>query len=116
MQAKVGIALLIMLFLGCTAMAQTTITSRAVSIPGGTVYLLDNDSDVTATAIGILFGGSANITLSDIIAFGGGAVTKIQSWGGGAFIDVELVPGGTLQITLVGDNASAKLLAAWIRK
>ena len=116
MRRALWLVLVATLLMGSTALAQTALVPRAVEVAGGTLYLLDNNSEVTGTSIGILFSGSAALETSDIVAFGGGAVTKIVSWGSGAFIYVDIAAGGTLQISLTGDNSSAKILMAWIRE
>jgi len=113
MRRILWLVLVLALLLGCTGLAQTTIVPRAFTVADGTVYLLDNGSEAAAVSIGVLFSGSATLTESDIIAFGGGEVSHVTSWGSGAFIDVEVAAGGTLQIALSG---SAKIVAAWIRK
>ena len=116
MRRVVWLVLLATLLFGGTALAQTALVPRAVELASGTMYLLDNNSGVTATSIGILFSGSAALETSDIIAFGGGEVAKIVSWGSGVLVYVDVVAGGTLQVSLTGDNANVRLLMAWIRE
>jgi len=116
MRRILWLVLVATLLVGCTALAQTALVPRVFTIENGTVTLLDNISATTAVSFGVLLSGSATLAQADIVAFGGGEVTHVTSWGSGAFIDVEVAAGGTLQITLSGSNAGAKVVAAWIRK
>ena len=63
----------------------------------------------------VVVNGKDGKQYDDIVAVGGGDVTGIHLWGGGAMakIDVEVVAGGTLQITLAGSNASGEIDTAW---
>jgi len=116
MRRALWLVLLATLLFGGTALAQTALVPRTVEVAGGTMYLLDNSSGVAASSIGILFSGSVALEASDIVAFGGSEVTKIVSWGSGVLVYVDVVAGGTLQVSLTGDNANATILMAWIRE
>jgi hypothetical protein len=65
----------------------------------------------------IVFSFSAAVTLTpaDIIVLGGGQVSAITPWGNGLLVavTVDIVPGGTLQLSLVGANAKKTVKTAW---
>lgn len=111
------VAGLLILLLGMVAVSQTTLnlTPRVFTTTDGVVYLFDNGTDASQTTIVLVLGGGVSLELSDIVVFGGGAATAINQWGGGALtaIDVEVVAGGTVQITLSGDNAAGSISLAW---
>lgn len=116
MRRALWLVLLATLLFGGTALAQTPLVPRTAEVAGGTIYLLDNSSGAAAASIGILFSGSVALEVSDIVAFGGSEVTKIVSWGSGVLAYVDVVAGGTLQVSLTGDNANATVLMAWVRE
>lgn len=114
---KVYVAGVLILLLGMVAASQTALnlTPRVFTTTDGVVYLFDNGTGVSQTTIVLVLGGGVSLELSDIVVFGGGAATAISQWGGGALtaIDVEVVAGGTVQITLSGDNAAGSISLAW---
>jgi hypothetical protein len=105
---KLGLVLVVVLALGVAGFAQTAVTPRSVS-----VLLFDNDTGTTVTKLGIIFDKAVTLTTSDIIAFGGEEATLVAASNNYVFIDVVVVPGGTLQITLSGDGADAVVTNAF---
>jgi len=114
---KVYVAGLLIVLLGVVAVSQTALnlTPRVFTSTDGVVYLFDNGTDASQKTLVLVLGGGVALELSDIVVFGGGEATAIHQWGGGALtaIDVEVVAGGTVQITLSGDNAAGSISLAW---
>ena len=110
MRKTVSLVVLLLLMLGVVGLAQTTATPRVL---GGGVFLFDNSTGATITKLGIIFDKTLTLAKSNVIAFGGGATTLVSVSHNYAFIDVVLVPGGTLQITLSGDGADAVVTSAF---
>ncbi|MCK4682736.1 hypothetical protein KAT59_06915 [Candidatus Bipolaricaulota bacterium] len=114
---RVCVAGLLILLLGMVAASQTTLnlTPRVLTATDGVVYLFDNETGVSQTTLVLVLGGGVSLEPSDIVVFGGSEVTAINQWGGGALtaINVEVVAGGTVQITLSGDNAAGSISLAW---
>ena len=114
---KACVAGLLILLLGMVAASQTSLnlTPRVFTTADGVVYLFDNETGASQTTLVVVLGGGVILELSDIVAFGGGEATAINQWGGGALtaIDVEVIAGGTVQITLLGDNAAGSISLAW---
>jgi len=108
MRRKFGLVLLVILALGAVGFAQTAVTPRSVG-----VLLFDNDTGTTITKLGIIFDKAVTLTTSDIIAFGGEAATLVAISTNFAFIDIVVVPGGTVQITLFGESADAQVASAF---
>ena len=108
MRRKLGFVLLVVLVLGMVGLAQTAVTPRSVGI-----LLFYNETGATITKLAIIFDKPVTIALSDIIAFGGEAATLAAISNNYAFIDVVVVPGGTVQITLRGDSADAVVTNAF---
>jgi len=106
----VSLVVLLMLVLGVVGLAQTVVTPRAV---GGGVFLFDNSTGATITKLGIIFDKTVTFTKSDVIALGGDAATLVSVSHNYAFIDVVVVPGGTLQVTLSGEGADAVVTSAF---
>jgi hypothetical protein len=50
---------------------------------------------------------------SDFVVTGGDPVTLLASYETFAFVDVMVVPGGTVEITLRGESAGAKVISAF---
>jgi len=117
MRKVVYVVALVILMAGVVGLATETrnLTPRVITGPDGVVYLFDNETGETQSALVVVLGGAITLEASDIVAIGGGDVTGIDLWGGGAMakIDVEVVAGGTLQITLAGSNASGEIDTAW---
>jgi hypothetical protein len=105
------------LAIGCLAVSQTSanIALRVIPVAGGTVYLIDNNTGLTQTRLVLSFSAATILQSEDITVFGGGAVTAIHIWGGGLLvaIDAELIAGGTVQVSLLGDNGKKAIRGAW---
>ena len=108
MRRKVGLVLLVILALGVVGFSQTAVTPRSVG-----VLLFDNDTGTTITKLGIIFDKAVTLTTSDIVAFGGEVATLVAISTNFAFIDIVVVPGGTVQITLSGESADAQVASAF---
>lgn len=102
MRKIVSLMLVAVVVFGIVGLAQTAVVPREYG-----VFLFDNESGAAAAKIGIQFDKDVEIAKSDIIAFGGGAVTLISVYKTYVWIEVEVVSGGTLQVTLRGDSAGA---------
>lgn len=75
--------------------------------------LFDNETGLAASKLSIIFDQSVVLVPSDIIVFGGDAVKGIAITETFMFIEVDVVAGGTLQIILPEEYASAKVLSAF---
>ena len=106
----VSLVVLLLLVLGVVGLAQTAVTPRAVS---GGVFLFDNSTGATITKLGIVFDKAVTLTKDAVIAIGGEVATLVSVSNNFAFIDVVVVPGGTLQITLSGEGADAVVTSAF---
>jgi hypothetical protein len=110
------LGLLVVVF-GIGALAQSTLnlTPRIFSTADGTVYLFDNETGATQTTLVVVPSGGVVLAPSDVVVIGGGPATGISLWGGGRLVAIELevVAGGTVQITLSGDNAGGAIELAW---
>jgi len=91
---QVGVLLLVVLVIGAVAVAQTAVTPRAAD----GVLLFDNTTGAEAVRLGILFDGPITLCATDITAFGGEAVTRLDVGTRTAWIDAKVVDGGTLQV------------------
>jgi len=100
--------LMLVLVLGVVGLAQTAVTPRSVS-----VLLFDNETGATITKLAIIFDKAITLSTSDVIAFGGEMATLVAVSNNFAFIDVIVVPGGTVQVTLSGDGADAVVTNAF---
>jgi len=89
-------------------LAQTAVTPRSVGI-----LLFYNETGATITKLAIIFDKPVIIALSDIVAVGGEAATLASISNNYAFIDVVVVPGGTVQVTLRGDSADVKVTSGF---
>jgi hypothetical protein len=76
---------------------------------------VDNTTGKPQTMIVFSFSAAVSLTAADITVFGGGEVTGIHPWGNGLLvgITVNVVPGGTVQLSLVGANAKMVVKTAW---
>ena len=106
MSKVLGVLLLAVLAVGVMGVAQTDVTPRAAE----GVLLFDNETGAEVVRIGILFDGPTTLCKGDIVTFGGGAVTRLDVGVRTAWIDVAVVPGGTLQVGLAGN---AKVSSAY---
>jgi len=93
-----GVLLLAVLAVGAMGVAQTAVTPRAAE----GVLLFDNETGAEVVRLGILFDGLITLCSSDITAFGGEAVTRLDTGTRTAWIDAKVVPDGTLQVSYSG--------------
>jgi hypothetical protein len=111
------VACLVLVAVGVVALAQTSLNAplRTVITPSGPVYLVDNMTGVSQSMVVFSFSGAVTLASEDIIVFGGGQVGAIYSWGGGLLVCVivDVVPQGTVQLSLVGANAKRTLNRVW---
>ena len=105
---KLTLVMLLVLALGVVGISQTAVTPRSVG-----VLLFDNNTGNTVVKLGIVFDKAVSLSTSDVIAWGGQEATLVAVSNNFAFIDVVVVPGGTLQITLSGDGADAVVTSAF---
>lgn len=120
MRRKFSLLLVLVLLAGVIGLAETAVEPRAV---GGGVLLFDNETRGTITKLVVMFDRVITLEASDIIAIGGGEATKVTvseiAFTSGAesyslaTIEVEVVAGGTLQVTLSGDSADAQVVDAY---
>ena len=99
MTKVLSVLLLMVLTVGVLGVAQTAVTPRTAE----GALLFDNETGADVIRIGILFDGPITLSKGDIVAFGGGAVSRLDVGVRTAWIDVVSVPGGTLLINLAGD-------------
>jgi len=117
---KFSLLLVLVLLASVIGLAETAVEPRAV---GGGVLLFDNETGGTIIKLVVLFDKAITLKASDIIAIGGGEATKVTvseiAFTSGAesyslaTIEVEVVAGGTLQVTLSGDSADAQVVNAY---
>jgi len=117
---KFSLLLVLVLLASVIGLAETAVEPRAV---GGGVLLFDNETRGTITKLVVLFDKVVTLEASDIIAIGGGEATKVTvseiAFTSGAesyslaTIEVEVVAGGTLQVTLSGESADAQVVNAY---
>lgn len=105
---RLGIALVLVLALAAIGSAQVSVVPRAVG-----VLLFDNETGGMVTKLGIIFDKTVDFGTSDVIAIGGQKATLVAVSNNYAFIDVVVVAGGTLQVTLSGDSADAQVTSAF---
>lgn len=120
MRRKFSLLLVLVLLASVIGLAETAVEPRAV---GGGVLLFDNETRGTITKLVVLFDKVVTLEASDIIAIGGGEATKVTvseiAFTSGAesyslaTIEVEVVAGGTLQVTLSGESADAQVVNAY---
>jgi len=94
--------------LGTVGFSQISVTPRSVG-----VLLFDNSTGTTISKLALIFDKPAKLGTSDILVIGGEIATLVALSNNYAFIDVVVVPGGTLQITLSGEGADAKVTSAF---
>ena len=119
MRKKFSLLLVLVLLAGVVGLAGTArVEPRVV---GSGVWLFDNETGGAITKLVILFDRVITLEASDIIAIGGGeaeepTVREIPLSETGSYsmakIEVEVVAGGTLQVTLRGDSADAQVVDA----
>ncbi len=105
---KVGLVLLLVVAIGVAAMGQTVVAPRSVG-----VFLFDNQTGATVTQLGIIFDKAVSFDKSSVIAIGGEEATLVAVSNNYAFINIVVVPGGTVQLMLTGEYADAKVTSAF---
>lgn len=106
---RISVVLLgLVLLASVVGLAGTTVTPRVYN-----VLLFDNASGADATKLAIIFDQPVVFDASNIIVFGGGEPTVIAITDVYAFIDVEVVKGGTLQLVLPPEYAGAVVTSAF---
>lgn len=90
-----GLLLLGVLAIGVVGFAQTRVAPRTAE----EVLLFDNETGAEVVRLGILFDGPVALCKDDVVAFGGEVVTRLDVGLRTAWIDVAIVPGGTLQVS-----------------
>ncbi len=112
-----AVACLVLVAVGIVVAAETSLNVpvRTFVTPGGPVYLVDNATGTVQTMIVFSFSGAVTLTPADIIVFGGGQVSAIHPWAKGLLVGVvvNVAPGGTVQLSLVGANAKRALSRVW---
>ncbi len=108
MSKLLSVVLLAVLAIGVLGVAQAAVTPRVAE----GALLFDNETGADVIRIGILFDGPVTLSKGDIAAFGGGAVTRLNAGVRTVWIDVVVVPGGTLLINLA-DNVQVSS-AYWV--
>ena len=108
MTKVLSVLLLMVLTVGVLGIAQTAVTPRTAEV----ALLFDNETGADVIRIGILFDGPVALSKGDIVAFGGGAVTRLDAGVRTVWIDVVVAPGGTLLINLA-DNVQVSS-AYWV--
>jgi len=94
-----SVLLLMALTVGVLGVAQTAVTPRAAE--GALLFANETGADVVR--IGILFDSPITLCKGDIVAFGGGTVTRLDAGVRTAWIDAVVAPGGALLVNLAGD-------------
>jgi len=108
MSRVLGVLLIVIVAAGVVGFSQTEVVPRTAE----GVLLFDNSTGATVVRLGILFDGPFTICATDIVAFGGEAVTRLDVGLRTAWIDAAVVPGGTLQVSL-SSNAGVRD-ACWV--
>lgn len=73
----------------------------------------NNETGVDVSKLTIIFDTEVTFDASDITVFGGGWPTMIAVSTTFAFIDVEVVAGGTLQLIIPAEFEGAKVVSAF---
>lgn len=107
--AKVlSVLVLVVLVFGMLGAAQTAVIPRVAD----GALLFDNETGVDVVRIGVLFDQPTSICREDVVAVGGGAITRLDAGVRTIWVDVVVVPGGTLLINLQGNAQVAS--AYWV--
>ena len=108
MTKVLSVLVLVVLAFGVLGAAQTAVIPRVAE----GALLFDNETGTDVVRIGILFDQPTSICRGDVVAFGGGAVTRLDAGVRTVWIDVVVIPGGTLLINLASD--SQVMSAYWV--
>lgn len=98
----------LVLLTSVVAAAAETVTPRVYN-----VLLFDNATGADATKLAIIFDIPVMFDASNIVVLGGGVPTVIAITETYAFIYVDVVKGGTLQLVLPPEYAGASVSAAF---
>ncbi len=107
--------LVAVLAVGIVGLAQSAVEPRAVTGPDGMVFLFDNETGAAVAELGSVFDQAVTVESRNVVAFGGGEAGDLDIAGRAAWIPVEVVSGGTLQVGVpVGDVEVAS--AYWVKR
>jgi len=98
----------LVLLVGIAAAAAESVAPRVYQ-----VLLFDNASGADASKLAVIFDKTVDFDASNIIVFGGGEATAIAITETYAFITVDVVKGGTLQLVLPTEYADAVVTQAF---
>lgn len=102
----------LMLFMGITSVAQEV--AVPIEIEGFYTFLFfNNETGGEVSKLALIFDQEVLFDASDIIVFGGGWPSTVAVSTTFAFIDVEVVAGGTLQLILPEAYEDAKVMSAF---
>lgn len=118
MRRKFSLLLVLVLLASVIGLAETAVEPRAVG-----VLLFDNETGGAIAKLVVMFDQLVALEVADVVAIGGGEATKVtvsevvlpsvsDSYSL-VKIEVEVVAGGTLQVTLSGDSADAQVVNAY---
>ena len=112
MKRTLVVLISLMLLSGIAVAAVETVVP--IEIEGFYSFLFfNNETGVAVSKLAIIFDIEVAFDASDIIVFGGGWPSMVANSTSFAFIDVEVVAGGTLQLILPEEFGGAKVMKAF---
>lgn len=112
MKRTLTVLLGLVLLTGITVAAAEAVVP--VEIDGFYTFLMfNNETGVAASKLAISFDQEILFDASDIVVFGGGWPTMVAISTTFAFIDVEVVAGGTFQLILPAEYEDATVMTAF---
>ena len=108
----------LIVLLGLVLLTGVVVTAAEAVVPividGYYTFLMfNNDTGTDVAKLTIIFDQEVVFDASDIVVFGGGWPTMVAVSTTFAFIDVEVVAGGTFQLILPEEFSSAKVMNAF---
>ena len=108
----------LIVLLGLVLLTGVAVTAAEAVVPieidGYYTFLMfNNETGVDAVKLAIIFDQEIAFDASDIVVFGGGWPTMVAVSTTFAFIDVEVVAGGTFQLILPAEFSDAKVVNAF---
>ena len=108
----------LIVLLGLVLLTGVVVTAAEAVVPividGYYTFLMfNNETGVDAVKLAIIFDQEIAFDASDIVVFGGGWPTMVAVSTTLAFIDVEVVAGGTFQLILPEEFSNAKVMNAF---
>jgi len=108
----------LVLLLGLVLLTGIAVAAAEVVVPVEiegyyTFLFFNNETGVDMAKLTIIFDQEIAFDASDIIVFGGGWPTMVAVSTTFAFIDVEVVAGGTFQLILPAEFEGAKVMNAF---